>query len=117
ELIADYNLAGKHITTLMLRGDGKQRYWLNQRFFWETVWTKHFFHVREWEERIVDLETGGVLARYVDFGTNIPPIGIGGNSLGDYKFWMQKRSCEKDMQSQGIFAALQKSIEEKGDQE
>lgn len=41
----------------------------------------------------MDLETGEVLARYVDFGTNIPPIGIGGNSLGDYKFWMRKRSC------------------------
>ncbi|MCU7850520.1 MAG: hypothetical protein KZQ89_21620, partial [Candidatus Thiodiazotropha sp. (ex Lucinoma kastoroae)] len=88
ELIAHYNLAGKHGSTSMLRGDGKQRYWLNQRFFWETVWTKHFFHVREWEERIVDLKTGEALARYVDFGTNIPPIGIGGNSLGDYKFWM-----------------------------
>ncbi|MES9987280.1 MAG: hypothetical protein ABW077_05145 [Candidatus Thiodiazotropha endolucinida] len=115
ELIADYNLAGKHITTLMLRGDGKQRYWLNQRFFWETVWTKHFFHVREWEERIVDFETGEVLARYVDFKTNIPPIGIGGSSLGDYKFWMQKGSCEKGMKSQGEFAALQKYIKYKGE--
>ncbi|MEW7973904.1 MAG: hypothetical protein AB2777_20835 [Candidatus Thiodiazotropha endolucinida] len=93
ELIAHYNPAGKHSTTRIVRDDGKTRYWLNQRFFWETVWTKHFFHVREWEERIVDFETGEVLARYVDFKTSIPPIGIGGSSLGDYKFWMRKRSC------------------------
>ncbi|MCU7873329.1 MAG: hypothetical protein KZQ91_11340 [Candidatus Thiodiazotropha sp. (ex Lucinoma borealis)] len=93
ELIAHYDIAGKHNSTSMIRDDGKQRYWLNQRFYWETIWTKHLFHVHEWEERIVDLITGEVLARYVDFGTNIPPIGIGGSSLGDYKFWMQKRSC------------------------
>ncbi|MEW8042618.1 MAG: hypothetical protein AB2789_13235 [Candidatus Thiodiazotropha endolucinida] len=93
ELIAHYNPAGKHSTTRIVRDDGKTRYWLNQSFFWETVWTKHFFHVREWEERIVDFETGEVLARYVDFKTSIPPIGIGGSSLGDYKFWMRKRSC------------------------
>ncbi|MCU7937273.1 MAG: hypothetical protein KZQ99_20830 [Candidatus Thiodiazotropha sp. (ex Dulcina madagascariensis)] len=116
ELIAHYDLAGKHSTTRMVRDDGHSRYWLNQRFYWETVWTKHLFHVREWEERIVDLKTGEVLARYVDFGTNIPPIGIGGNSLGDYKIWMQKSSCEKDVQSRLAFAVLQKSIEEKGDE-
>ncbi|MCU7937271.1 MAG: hypothetical protein KZQ99_20820 [Candidatus Thiodiazotropha sp. (ex Dulcina madagascariensis)] len=103
ELIARYDLAGKYIGTRLLRGDGKQRYWLNQRFFWETIWTNHLFHVREREERIVDLKTGKALARYVDFGTNIPPIGIGGNSLSDYKIWMQKSSCESDRHSRKLF--------------
>ncbi|MCU7847952.1 MAG: hypothetical protein KZQ89_08070 [Candidatus Thiodiazotropha sp. (ex Lucinoma kastoroae)] len=110
ELIADYDLAGKHITTLMLREDGKQRYWINQGFYWETIWTKHLFHIREWEERIVDMKTGEVLARYVDLGTNIPPIGIGGNSLSDYKFWMQKKSCGGGKESKKIFRELKRQI-------
>ncbi|MCU7890866.1 MAG: hypothetical protein KZQ78_04300 [Candidatus Thiodiazotropha sp. (ex Ustalcina ferruginea)] len=110
ELIARYDIAGKYIATDMLRGDRVSRYWINQRFYWETIWTKHLFHVREWEERIVDIKTGEVLAQYVDLGTNIPPIGIGGNSLSDYKFWMQKKSCGGGNESKKSFRELKSLI-------
>ncbi|MBT3029757.1 MAG: hypothetical protein G8D81_20915 [gamma proteobacterium symbiont of Clathrolucina costata] len=103
ELIAHYNLAGKHGSTSMTRGDGKNLYWINQRFYWETIWTKHLFHVRELEDRIVDMDTGEVIARYVDFRTNIAPLGIGSSDLSDYKFWMYKDSCESDHHSKGLF--------------
>jgi len=43
----------------------------------------------------VDLKTGAVLARYVDFNTDIPPIALGARRPGAYKIWMMRRSCEE----------------------
>ncbi|MCG8090914.1 MAG: hypothetical protein JAY62_14285 [Candidatus Thiodiazotropha endolucinida] len=116
ELIARYNNVGDYLSTKVLRNDGLPRYRLNQRFIWETVWTKHYFHLRESEERIVDFKSGEVLARYVDFGTNIPPIGIGGSNIGDYKFWMYKRSCVNDSTKSEkiIFKDLENKIRDIG---
>ncbi len=67
---------------------------LNQRFAWEIITTPHWFHIVQRDERVIATKTGVVMAGYVDFSTDIPPIGIGGDSLGDYKIWMMKRSCE-----------------------
>ncbi|MES9830208.1 MAG: hypothetical protein ABW201_18260 [Candidatus Thiodiazotropha sp.] len=49
------------------------------------------------------MDTGEVIARYVDFRTNIAPLGIGSSDLSDYKFWMYKDSCESDYHSKGLF--------------
>lgn len=103
ELVAHYDITGKHNTTSMVRDDGKTRYWINQRFYWEAIWTKHLFHVREIEDRIVDSKTREAIARYVDFRTDITSFGIGTSDLSDYKFWMYKTSCESDSHSKGLF--------------
>ena len=48
------------------------------------------------DERIVDVETGEVLARYVDFDTDILGVerGTAARGLRDYKFWLVTGSCE-----------------------
>jgi len=74
----------------------RERYQLNQRFVWDIIRKRHLFHIIEKEERVVDVKNDEILARYVDFMTDIPPIGWGANSLSDYKIWIQKRSCELD---------------------
>ncbi len=81
--------------TRSVQKGNRERYLLNQRFAWDIIRTDHRFHIREREERIVDTQTGEVLARYVDFDTDIPAIGLGANRLSDYKIWMMKGSCEK----------------------
>ena len=81
----------------------RERYLLNQRFAWDIIQTPHGFHIREREERIVDTRTGEVLARYVDFDTDIPPIGLGIKRSGAFKIWMMKRSCEADRNSKKKF--------------
>ena len=78
----------------------RERYVLNQRFAWDIVRTAHWFHIQEREERIVDTKTGEVLASYVDFNTDIPPIALGVKRPGAYKIWMMKRSCELDSAKQ-----------------
>ncbi len=71
--------------------------YLNWRFAWERRPRRHWFHIVETEEQIVDLETGEVLARYVDFHTDI--LGVSrGNAAGgisDYKEWLIIGSCER----------------------
>jgi len=71
-----------------------ERYTLNQRFAWDIVRPPHWFHIRERDERIVDTQNGEVLARHIDFDTDIPPIGLGIRRPGAYKIWMMKDSCE-----------------------
>ncbi len=114
ELIAHYDPYGNYSTARMVRSDRVSRYWLNQRFYWETIWIRHPFHILEWEDRIVDMKTGEVLASYVDFRTSIAPIGFGGSSPSDAKFWMRKVSCEEDRQSRRAFGKLEKMIGEQG---
>ena len=91
---------------------------LNQRFAWDTVTSRHWFHIVQRDERIVDTRTGETLAQYTDFVTDIPPIGIGADSLGDYKFWMRKRSCEtgRSMPQQMMFNDFLDSVEKLGKQ-
>ena len=73
-----------------------ERYVLNQRFAWEIRHTPHWFHIQERDERIVDMKTAKVLARYVDFSTDILGLELGYSARGisDYKIWMKKQSCE-----------------------
>lgn len=68
-------------------------YYLNRRFAWLVRAMPHWFHVLETEERIVDLETGEVLARYVDFSTDIRALGLGPRGMRDYKPWLVQKRC------------------------
>jgi hypothetical protein len=94
ELIAEYDVVGSYMYTDMVKDDGFMRFWLNQRFFVEYVDTDMLFHVQKKENRIIDYKTGEVLVTHVDFRTDIKPIGGGALRLSDYKFWMQKASCQ-----------------------
>ncbi len=96
ELRANFDIRNELSTVDMLRSDGTKGFWLNQRFAWETHYDRHWFQIFEREERIVDLKTGEIIVQKIDFGTSIPPLGIGGGSLSDYKFWLQKSTCEVD---------------------
>ncbi len=72
--------------------DNRRRYILNQRFAWDIHTSKRLLGIREQDERIVDLETGEVLAQYIDFDSKLnqhEPQGI-----RDFKFWMSVDSCE-----------------------
>lgn len=70
--------------------------YLNRRFAWVRRSRRHWFHIVETEEQIVDLETGEVLARYVDFKTDILGVsrGNGARGISDYKEWLIIGSCE-----------------------
>jgi len=81
-----------------------ERYVLNQRFAWEIRHKPVRFHIWKREERIVDVKTGEILARYVDFNTDIPPAALGARRSGAYKLWMMKRSCEADVHSRKMFS-------------
>lgn len=113
ELIARYDIAGKHNYTDMVKGDGVMRFWLNQRFYSEYVKTNMFFHVLKKENRIVDLKTGEVIVTHIDYKTDIQPIGLGSNRLSNYKFWMQKKSCQSGgkYEQSMTFNSLERHIE------
>ena len=76
------------------REGDRERYVLNQRFAWDINHVSHPLHIRERDERIVDMTTGEVLARYVDFDTDIQVIGLGPRDIRDLKFWLNYKSCE-----------------------
>ena len=96
------------------REGNRERYILNQRFAWDIRYTPHWFHIQERDERIVDIKTAKVLARYVDFSTDIPPIALGARRSGAYKLWMMKGSCEvgpeklKEMKFNDLFSSVKK---------
>ncbi len=97
------------------REGNRERYVLNKRFAWDIIRTNHPLHIQEREERIVDRKTDEVLARYVDFNTDIPPIALGVKSPGAYKVWMMKRSCESsDRPKQIMFNGYQQSTQSLG---
>lgn len=73
----------------------RERYQLNQHFAWDIIRTRHPFHIVEKEERIVDVQNDEILAQYVDFMTDVPPLALGANKIRDYKFWLMKDSCVK----------------------
>jgi hypothetical protein len=99
-----------HIKPIMI--DDREHYQLNQRFACEITHKKHWFHIREREELIVDTKTGEILTRYIDFETDIPPAASGTNLPGAYKLWMMKSSCENNYLPQQIqFNGFQQSVE------
>ncbi len=91
---------------------------LNQRFAWEITTRHHPFHIREREHRIVDTETGKVLARYVDFDTDILGVerGTAARGIRDYKFWLAAGSCEGQRKDERVeFNGFKGMIEDMGE--
>ena len=72
------------------------QYELNQRFVWDIARDRALVGIKRFDNKVVDKETGEVLAQYIDFSTDIKPIAVGARSLRDYKFWLGSRSCESD---------------------
>jgi hypothetical protein len=77
-----------------IRQKSQRRYMLNQRFDWEINTTKELFGIRKKDERIVDSLTGEILAKYIDFDTDIRAIALGPRNFRDYKAWLKVDSCE-----------------------
>ncbi|MGB3937294.1 MAG: hypothetical protein WBL29_16460 [Burkholderiales bacterium] len=80
-----------------LRVGSKDKYYfqLNQRFRWEIESMQLPLWLRRDDQRVVDGATGQVLSHYIDFST-----GQSGtiDSFRDYKFWMNRNSCERETQ-------------------
>ncbi len=68
---------------------------LNQRFAWEFEEIIHPLKIHERNERIVDLKTGEVLARYIDFNTGVGDMYVSADSIRDYKWWIKVDSCPR----------------------
>ena len=96
KLVARYDVAGKYLITDMIMEDGIDRTWLNERFYYERRNELLLFHVVKKVKYLKDIQTKEILATYIDYTTDIPPIGLIGNRLSDYKFWMQKKRCSPD---------------------
>ena len=77
-----------------------ERYVLNQRFVWDITTTYHLLHIRERKESIEDVKTGEVLAKYVNFDTDVGNVETGLRNFRDYKFWLRIDSCESSDRSQ-----------------
>ncbi|MCM8857951.1 MAG: hypothetical protein LC541_20385 [Candidatus Thiodiazotropha sp.] len=92
----------------------RERYQLNQRFIWDIYTSHHAFGVRERDERIVDIENSEILARYVDFDTDIRRLSLEPRSYRDLRLWLAVTSCEMDAKSRIDFANFQKEIEQVG---
>lgn len=69
---------------------------LNQRFNWEFEKIIHPLKIHERDERIVDINSGEILARYVDFNTGVGNPLVADESIRDYKWWLKVQSCESD---------------------
>lgn len=70
--------------------EGREFLHLNARFDWQREYRNVFLSVRKRIEQLVDIETGEVLAEYVEY-TAGRHIMRGG--LLAYKFWLFKPSC------------------------
>lgn len=77
--------------------DNLTRYILNQRFAWDIHTSNRLFGIQEQDEYIVDLKTGEVIARYIDFDSGQHQIDP--QNLRDFKFWLYKDSCARNSQT------------------
>ncbi|AFJ03705.1 hypothetical protein Q7C_2584 [Methylophaga frappieri] len=78
-----------------IKNDNLTRVQLNQRFAWEFEDSIHLFKIHEREQRIVDIKTGEVLARNVDFNTGVGNPYVSADSIRDYKWWIKVDSCPR----------------------
>lgn len=73
------------------------RYWLNQRFSWDTKRSVVWYTLSKKEEKIIDVKTGEVLAENIDFYTKmINPVVTPTTNLRNFKLWMHIDHCKKD---------------------
>lgn len=87
---------------------------LNQRFAWDRYTTAEFLEIRKRDERIVDTQTGEVLARYVDFDDGLNSRDP--QRFRDFKLWLWTGSCEggQKMPERIIFNGFKGIIEDIG---
>ncbi|WP_260294242.1 hypothetical protein [Sedimenticola hydrogenitrophicus] len=64
---------------------------LNQRFAWDTYTTREFLEIRKRDERIIDIKTGEVLARNVDFDDGLHSRNP--KRFRDFKLWLWTGAC------------------------
>lgn len=78
--------------------EGKlRRFLLNQRFVWDTTRSPVWHTLYKQHQKIVDVQTGDVMAEEVDFYTSLnTPWVAHSSSLGDYKIWMNIQGCNVD---------------------
>ncbi|HQW20010.1 MAG TPA: hypothetical protein PLI90_04975 [Rhodocyclaceae bacterium] len=87
-------------------------YILNKRFNWVVKKGGAFpFNRWRWEQELVDVKTGEVLARYVDFSTGNGNIGGPDVPL---KFWLQSEHCLDGERNNSLMRQFKDSV--KGEQ-
>ncbi|MDN3639110.1 hypothetical protein QWY82_09845 [Simiduia curdlanivorans] len=69
---------------------------LNQRFEWVFSNWDVGRGIRKREDRIVDVQSGAILARYVDFSSGMKNTGISPFNVRLYKVWLTSESCPRD---------------------
>ena len=71
-----------------------RRYHMNQRFDWNTTISQVWGIVFKEDERIVDTQTGEILAKHIEFKTSMKnPFVSPASQLRDYKIWLGIKSC------------------------
>jgi hypothetical protein len=76
---------------------------INQRFSWKSVKERQYLGIQRTEKSILDMDTNQVLARYVDFDSDIRAIGLRlPRNIRGYKFWLNKPYCEGEVRSQNM---------------
>jgi hypothetical protein len=92
-------------------------YHLNERFDWRISEKQILLSLLRTENQVVDVKTGEILARHVDFRTGWGNFAIGANELRDYKLWLVNKSCEtkERMESAKQFSKFENSIKRAGE--
>lgn len=67
---------------------------LNQRFEWVYSNSDLLLGIRKREDRIVDIKTSAVLARYIDFSSGMSKKSQSFSSPRGYKMWLNEKSCD-----------------------
>ena len=83
-------------------------YFLNTRFNWVVKHNGQFLFNR-WrhEQEVVDVMTGVVLARYIDFSTSQERQQAG---YSGWKFWLANRNCVGGHHNQGLIYSFEHTI-------
>jgi len=70
-------------------------YHLNERFDWHSDRERFFLSLLRWDNQIIDVATGEVLAHYVDFSTGWGNFPVRGDGLRSFKLWLVSKSCSR----------------------
>lgn len=92
--VIDSLLPANGVTSII--GSNRERLELNQRFAWDIVRQRLRFGIIKIDNSIIDKASKVVMARYVDFDTDIRGVSLSPRNIRDYKFWIRKWSCEAD---------------------
>ncbi|MEQ1622938.1 MAG: hypothetical protein ABL919_16195, partial [Methylococcales bacterium] len=94
-LTAYYDVKRNYMYTKLKRVDGADASWLNQRFISEHSNNNIWYIVRKKEDRIIDILTGEIMAKSIDFYTDLSNPLVNSKNIRDLKMWMKIDSCEK----------------------